>query len=90
MMPKSRATSSAARNVDDGPVSPRRHVGQSQAAEHERPVHVDGENLVPGVDRIVPQLVVRAGDTRIVDQNVDRGRDLQRILDGLGDGGLVR
>src|SRR5262249_15122464 len=69
-------------NVDDPTVVSIAHERRNCPATVERSLHVDGEDSLPVVDRILPQPGVRTADTRAIYEYVDGRDDPERLLDG--------
>ena len=78
------------RDVDDAAVVLPDHVRHDGAAAQKDAGQIDVEHLLPGVDRILPDLLLRPGDAGICDEDVDAAERLDRGARGGFDGGRTR
>src|SRR5262245_32692439 len=69
-------------NVDDTTVISLAHQRHDRPAAIEGSFDIDRENFLPVIDRILPQLGVRAADAGVIDEYVDCGHDPERLLYG--------
>src|SRR5262249_39178816 len=76
-------------NIDDAPVVLCNHRRSYGATAVKRAVEIDGQNVLPGLERIVPGFRVWPRDAGIVDQDIDMAERLDAFIAPTLDIGIV-
>ena len=76
-------------DVDDAAIALADHHGRDRLAADKRPVEIDAQHLAPFLEVGFPHRLVDAGDSGIVDEDVDLAERFQRRIARLFDRGEI-